>query len=84
MIQPSEIEAELLAFLRRDIFSPETRLDAQTDLVAAGFDSMSLVKLLLHVETKFGKWIPEGEITNEALASVSALSVTVARVLNEK
>ena len=84
MIQLSEIEAELLAFLRRDIFSPETRLDAQTDLVAAGFDSMSLVKLLLHVETKFGKWIPEGEITNEALASVSALSVTVARVLNEK
>jgi acyl carrier protein len=84
MIQPSEIEAELLAFLRRDIFSPETKLDAQTDLVAAGFDSMSLVKLLLHVETKFGKWIPEGEITNEALASVSALSVTVARVLNEK
>ena len=84
MIQPSEIEAELLAFLRRDIFSPETRLDAQTDLVAAGFDSMSLVKLLLHVETKFGKWIPEGEISNEALASVSALSVTVARVLNEK
>ena len=84
MIQPSEIEAELLAFLRRDIFSPETRLDAQTDLVAAGFDSMSLVKLLLHVETKFGKWIPEGGITNEALASVSALSVTVARVLNEK
>jgi acyl carrier protein len=84
MIQPSEIEAELLAFLRRDIFSPETRLDAQTNLVAAGFDSMSLVKLLLHVETKFGKWIPEGEITNEALASVSALSVTVARVLNEK
>ena len=84
MIQPSEIEAELLAFLRRDIFSPETRLDAQTDLVAAGFDSMSLVKLLLHVETKYGQWISEGEITNEALANVAALAATVARVLNEK
>jgi acyl carrier protein len=84
MIQPSEIETDLLAFLRRDIFSPEIKLDAGTDLVAAGFDSMSLVKLLLHVETKFGKWIPEGEITNEALANVSALAATVARVLNEK
>jgi acyl carrier protein len=84
MIQPSEIENELLAFLRRDIFSPETKLDADTDLVAAGFDSMSLVKTLLHVETKFGKWIPEGEITNEALASAHALAATVARVLNEK
>ena len=84
MIQASEIETELLAFLRRDIFSPETNLTAETDLVAAGFDSMSLVKTLLHVETKYGKWIPEGEITNEALASVRALAATVARVLNEK
>jgi acyl carrier protein len=83
MIQPSEIEAELLAFLRRDIFSPETSLTAETDLVTAGFDSMSLVKTLLHIETKYGKWIPEGEITNETLASVRALAATVARVLNE-
>ena len=84
MIQPPEIETELLAFLRRDIFAPETNLTAETDLVGAGFDSMSLVKTLLHIETKFGKWIPEGEITNEALASIRALATTVARVLNEK
>ena len=84
MIQPSEIETELLAFLRSTIFSPDTPIDAGTDLIAAGFDSMSLVKVLLHIETKYGKWIPEGEITNEALASVSALAATVARVLNEK
>jgi acyl carrier protein len=84
MIQPSEIETELLAFLRRDIFPPETKLDAETDLVAAGFDSMSLVKLLLHVETKFGQWIPESEITNETLGSARSLAATVARVLNEK
>ena len=84
MIQPSEIESELLAFLRRDVFSPETNLTAETDLVGAGFDSMSLVKTLLHIETKFGKWIPEGEITNEALANVRALAATAARILNEK
>jgi acyl carrier protein len=84
MIQASEIEAELIAFLHRDIFSPETAVSADTDLVAAGFDSMSLVKTLLHIETKYGKWISEGEITNEALASVRALAATVARVLNEK
>ena len=84
MIPSTEIETELLAFLRRDIFSPETKLDGDTDLVAAGFDSMSLVKTLLHVETKYGKWIPESEITNKALASVRALATTVARVLNEK
>jgi len=84
MIQPSEIEVELLAFLRRDIFSPETNVTAETDLVGAGFDSMSLVKTLLHIETKYGKWIPESEITNEALANVSTLAATAARILNEK
>jgi acyl carrier protein len=45
---------------------------------------MSLVKLLLHVETKYGKWIPESEITNDALANVRTLAATVARILNEK
>ncbi|MDR3458446.1 MAG: phosphopantetheine-binding protein [Verrucomicrobiae bacterium] len=84
MIQPSEIEAELLAFLRCDIFSPATSLTAETDLVGAGFDSMSLVKTLLHLETKYGRWIPESEITNEALANVTALAATAARILNEK
>jgi len=84
MIQPSEIEIELLAFLRRDIFGPEISVAPETDLIAAGFDSMSLVKLLLHVETKYGKWIPEGEITGESLASIRALAATVAKILNEK
>ena len=84
MIQPSEIETELLAFLRRDIFSPDTNLTPETDLVGAGFDSMSLVKTLLYCETKFGKTIPESEITNEALANTYALAATVARILNEK
>jgi len=83
MIQTPEIETELLAFLARDIFSPETALTPETNLVAAGFDSMSLVKVLLHIETKYGKWIPEGEITNEALANVRSLAATIARVLNE-
>jgi acyl carrier protein len=84
MIQTSEIETELLAFLRRDIFSSDTNLAPETDLVGAGFDSMSLVKTLLHIEQKFGKWIPEGEITNEALANARSLAVSVAKILNEK
>jgi aryl carrier-like protein len=52
MIQASEIETELLTFLRRDIFSPDTNLTPETDLVGAGFDSMSLVKTLLQVDSR--------------------------------
>ena len=82
MIPANEIETELLAFLQREIFAPETRLAAVTDLVGAGFDSMSLVKTLLHIEQKFGKWIPEGELTGEALTNPHTLAQTVARLLN--
>jgi hypothetical protein len=84
MIQSPEIETELLAFLGPDTFSGKATLSPETDLVAAGFDTMSLVKLLRHIEIKYGKWIPENEITNEALTSVRSLAATVARVLNEK
>ncbi|HEU5396091.1 MAG TPA: phosphopantetheine-binding protein [Verrucomicrobiae bacterium] len=83
MTSLQEIETELIEFLRRDIFGPEITVAADTDLVAAGFDSMSLVKLLLFVETRYGKWIPESEITGDALASIRALSGTVAKILNE-
>ena len=84
MIQAQEIETKLLGFLKREVFAPEVAVTPETDLVASGFDSMSLVRLLLFIETDYGFWIPESEITNEALASVHALAATVARVLNEK
>ena len=84
MTSPQEIETALLEFLRRDIFGPDIAVAPETDLVAAGFDSMSLVKLLLFVETTYGHWIPESEITGDSLASIRALSGTVAKILNEK
>lgn len=84
MIEVDDIEAELAGFLGREIFAPETPVDRETDLVAAGFDSMSLVRLLLFVETKYGLWIPESEITSTALLNVRSLARTVSRLLHEK
>lgn len=83
MVEPSAIEAELLGFLRREIFAPEAVVTSETDLVAAGFDSMSLVRLLLFIETKYGLWIPESKITNEALLNPSALATTLSGLLHE-
>lgn len=78
------IEAELLAFLQREIFAPEVVVTADTDLVAAGFDSMSLVRVLLFIEMTHGLWIPEKEITSDVLRNVRALAATVARLLHER
>jgi len=84
MIEASEIESRLLDFLKREVFAPEVQLNLETDLLAAGFDSMSLVRVLLFLEQSYGFWIPEGEITNEALQNVQTLAATAARVLNAR
>lgn len=84
MAQPSEIEAELLAFLRREVFAPQVALTPETDLIASGFDSLSLVRMLVFVETTYGLWIPESEITSAALSNVRSLAATVARLLHER
>ena len=84
MIEAQEIETKLLGFLKREVFAPEIAVTPETDLVASGFDSMSLVRLLLFIETDYGFWIPESEITGDALQNVRALANTIARLLNAR
>lgn len=84
MIPASEIETKLLDFLKREVFAPEVAVTPETDLVAAGFDSMSLVRMLVFIETDYGFWIPESEITGEALKDVRSLAATITRLLNAR
>ena len=82
MIEAQKIEAELLTFLHREVFAPNLVITAETDLVEAGFDSMSLVRLLLFIETTHGLWIAEREITSDTLRNVRSLAATVVRLLH--
>jgi acyl carrier protein len=84
MIGQPEIEAHLLAFVRKEIFAPDLVLTSETDLLAEGFDSMSLVRVLLFIEQTFGMWIPSSEINADTLRNIRALSVLVARLLHER
>ena len=84
MIQAQEIETKLIDFLKRDVFAPDVAVTPETDLVAAGFDSMSLVRMLVFIETDYGFWIPESEITGPALQNVRTLAETIARLLNAR
>jgi acyl carrier protein len=84
MIEAQEIETKLLDFLKREVFAPEVVVTPETDLIASGFDSMSLVRVLLFIEQRYGFWIPEGEITGDALQNVRALAATAARLLNAR
>jgi len=84
MIPTQEIETRLQFFLQSEVFAPEVAVTPETDLVAAGFDSMSLVRTLVFIEATYGLWIPESEITGDALRNLRALAATVSRLLHER
>jgi acyl carrier protein len=84
MSEPTHIQVQLLEFLRREVFSPQTAVTEDTDLIASGFDSFSLVRLLLFIEETYGLWIPEREITETTFKSTRALAVVVVRLLDER
>lgn len=84
MMEQKQIESALLEFLRQGIFSAQIVVSEDTDLVANGFDSLSLVSLLQFIEKKFGLWIPESEINEATLKNIRALAAVIARLLNER
>jgi acyl carrier protein len=84
MIQATEIEAKLLDFVRREVFAPDAGITAETDLISAGFDSMSLVRVLLFIETTYGFWLPQSEINAAALQNIRSLAATATRLLHER
>lgn len=83
MNPPNEVQAKLLEFLRGGIFSAQILVEENTDLIANGFDSMSLVSLLVFIEKTYNIWIPQSEITEENLKDPRALAALVTRLLHE-
>lgn len=81
MTTQAEIEERLLGFVCREIFRGQSGISADSDLIAAGFDSLSLVSLLLFVEREYGTWMPENEITAEVLKNIRSLAAHVLKHL---
>jgi acyl carrier protein len=84
MSEPTDVQGRLLEFLRGGMFSTQTQVTEETDLIASGFDSLSPVSLLVFVETTYGVWIPQSEITETNLKNTRALAAVVVRLLNER
>ena len=78
-LSPDLIEARLLDFLRSEIYDPSVPIETDTDLIAAGLDSFSLLKILIYIEKEFDLRIPDSEINEERMRSVKNLS----RLINE-
>jgi len=74
MITQHEIEERLLGFVSEEVFRGRKQITLDTDLVSAGFDSMSLVSLLLFVERDFKVWMSESGMTAEVLANIRTVA----------
>ena len=82
MTTNAEVETRLLAFVREEIFRDQVALTVETNLVEAGFDSMSLVSLLLFLEREYGIWLRESEITVAVLENIRSLAAHVTTYLS--
>ena len=68
----------LVAFVNREIMAPGHAIGVEDRFDAAGVDSMALLKVLLCVEQEFGFWVPDGDLTDENVASATTLARYVA------
>ena len=73
-------QAELVACVVdtvRQLLSVGADFSPQSDLVAAGLDSLAVTQLMLAIEDRTGIWVDEGRLTPENLRSAETLAACV-------
>ena len=79
-VESDPIAGRLLERIQSDLLEPETALKPDSDLFAAGLDSMAIMQLTLMVEEEFGVRIPESLISRATFGTVRDLAGVVARL----
>lgn len=69
----AEKEAKLLSIISSDIMEVQPGFAVTDDLFEAGLDSMSIMRLLIQVETAFGSRIPVAQVNRESFSTVSKI-----------
>jgi acyl carrier protein len=70
-------EARLLGILSSDILELEPDFKCTDDLFEAGLDSMSIMRLLIHVETAFGCRIPVSQVNRDNFSTVQKIAALI-------
>ncbi len=74
-LRPEDVAARLLDFVNAGLGLPPGRsVGAEDPLEAAGVDSLGFLKVLLFIETEFGFWVPDQDLVEENIATVSTLA----------
>ncbi|MEZ4299995.1 MAG: acyl carrier protein [Polyangiaceae bacterium] len=70
----STLTGVLKEHIESEILLRDTPLTAEEDLFAAGFDSMSLTRVMVFVEERYGIQIPDSELVVDELSTVDKLA----------
>ena len=73
----AEKEAKLLAIMSSDILEIAPGFAVTDDLFEAGLDSMSIMRLLIQVESAFGCRIPVAQVNSENFSTVSKIAALI-------
>lgn len=76
----ANLEQQILTAIGERILEVPAGFDADSDLYAAGLDSMAMMQLVLLLEEKFGVVVPDSDICRANFQSVRQL----ARLVRER
>ena len=68
------VEAALLEFVSKDILLRKALIEPNDDIFDAGFDSLSLSRVLVFVEERFGILVPEEDVDIGQIATVASMA----------
>lgn len=71
------MEQDLIDIIRGEILDSPGLLTPQSDLFAAGLDSMGIMRLLLAIEDRFGVAIDPADLSRENFATAEKIAALV-------
>ncbi len=71
------IALAITTFINAEIMASGHEIQPDSPLEDAGVDSMALLKVLLFIETEYGFWIPDEDLTEEVILDAQHLATYV-------
>lgn len=68
------VESALLEFVTKDILLRKDPIGRDDDIFEAGFDSLSLSRVLVFVEERFRTHVPEQDLVIDEIATVASMA----------
>ena len=77
MEETTRIATRLLGHIRSDLLETDESFGVDSDLFAAGLDSMSIMQILLFIEEEFAVRLPDGAVTRATFGTARHLAEAI-------